>query len=195
MARTKTKSKARRNIKVHDEEQASSHVHVEPKEEDTSYLGALDLIKETRPLEPIEIKHRLGFFHRNGKNGKKTKVLRALVFTKEPYGFKEDKIEESKLKAAGITPVKDDQGDIYLVVKKVIEKGGEVLARWPEGIAYPKVPSAKLGRARNWDMVALIAHSRKPDWMKALTMGIAFIVIAVLILVFFLAYFFLVGGK
>jgi hypothetical protein len=170
-------------------------VHVEPKEEDTTYLGALDLIKETRPLEPAEVKHRLGLFHRNGKNGKKPKTLRALCFTLEPYGFKEDKIEESKLKAAGITPVKDDQGDIYLVIKEAAENGAEILSRWPQGIAFPKVPSAKLGRAQSWGMVALIAHSKKPDWMKALTMGIVFIVIAVLILAFFLAYFFLVGGK
>jgi hypothetical protein len=44
-------------------------------------------------------------------------------------------------------------------------------------------------------MVPLIVHSGKSPWIKALTMGIYAIAIAVLILVFFLGFFLLGGGK
>ena len=197
MPPAKTKNRAKRSVKPAGTD--FDYLKIKPPKE-TNGPAAQVVSDPTRPLEASEVKHRVSLFHRNG-NGKKPakppkpKVLRALCFTKEPYGFKEDKIDATKLKAAGITPVKDDQGDIYPVIKSTDEKGVETLSRWPEGIAYPKVPSAKLGRARNWNMVTDIVNSLPSPWLKALQMGVWAIVIAVLILIFFLGFFLMGGGK
>jgi hypothetical protein len=161
-------------------------------QKDTNGPAAQVIPEPTRPLETAEVKHRL--FHHNGKKPK-PKMLRALCFTKEPYGFKETTMEESKLKAAGITPVKDDQGDIYLAVKSKDDQGAEVLSRWPGGLNFPVVTSQDLGMALNWPEIRVIDKARKAGWSKALTMGVWFIAIAVLILIFFLGFFLLGGGK
>lgn len=163
-------------------------------QKDTNGPAAQVIPEPTRPLETAEVKHRLSFFHHNGKKPK-PKMLRALCFTREPYGFKETTMEESKLKAAGITPVKDDQGDIYLAVKSKDDQGAEVLSRWPGGLNFPAVTSGDLGMALNWPEIRVIDKARKAGWSKALTMGVWFIAIAVLILIFFLGFFLLGGGK
>jgi len=149
--------------------------------------------EKTQPLETIEVKHRFNIFHRNGKKPKK--MVRVQCFTVSPYGFKETTMEESLVQAAHITPVQDDVGAIYLVIKKTGDDGQEELSRWPGGIAYPKVPSAKLGRARSWDMVKRIASAGKSSGMNLQAAGVWVIVGAVLILIFFMAYFFLMGGS
>ncbi len=194
MASTKTKKKSRNN---HQEPSSVNYDYLKlnAKKEEPAPVSAPAIIPEkTQPLDVTkpQPKPRFTLFHRNGK---KTKMLRALCFTLVPYGFKEDTIEESRLKAAHITPVKDDQGDIYIVVKTIDANGAEALSKWPEGIAFPAVPSAKLGRARNWDMIQRIAKSEKPSWMKAFSLMGWGIVIAVLILIFFLGYFFIMGGS
>lgn len=151
------------------------------------------VVENTRPLEPAEPKRRTSLFHRNGK---KPKVLRfrSLLFTDKPYGFREAWVEESTIMAAGITPVKDDKGDVYLVVKRLNDAGEAVYSRWPGGIEFPEVPSGKLGRARTWDMISIIARSGRKG-MGALNVPPWLIVVAVLILIFFIGFFGLFGGN
>lgn len=194
-----------RNDEIHTETSPPNNaVGAEGDGDDGNYLAARLMAENTPPLESSKAKRHISlsgiksgikseFQHRFSRNGKH-KMLRCLYFTPEPYGFNETVIEESKSRAAGITPVQDEVGDIYLVVKKKDESGDDKLSRWPGSISYPKVSSETLGIALDWPEIRQIDKSKKSQWSKQLSMIIWVIVIAVLILIFFLGYFFLAGG-
>lgn len=160
------------------------------------YLDSLKTMPQVTPVveenkKPEQLtKHQFKLFHRNGKQPK-VKMLRALCFTQVPYGFRVTQISEDELKAAKIKPTKDSAGDVYVVIR---EEDGK-LSRWPGSISFPKVASRDLGMAENWDEVNRIARSNKAPWVKSLQMGTWLIVGAVLILIFFVGFFGLFGGK
>lgn len=148
-------------------------------------------IEKTTPLDTNKLKQRINIFHRNGK---KPVTARTLLFTHDPYGFRETQIELAKLTAARIKPAKDDKGDIYIVIQEQGELGEPKLTPWPGTINFPVVSSEKLGEALNWPEIQAIDSTKSAGWLTLNSMAAWVIVGVALIVIFMVAYFGLVGG-